>query len=247
MHFEYFTNAISYALLVALIASIPLLYLLARVKNSKTRYNHKLKKVELGAIRSSLEESIYKINEKFQRDPKKWEELNHLIMDGNSPSTFHANEKKDANNNLFDQHHFINYLGINLNNISLKDNKVFLITPFNEAHTAEYLTIKEACAMVGLNCVRGDEIFKHGNILRHIIEEILSSKFIIANLNGRNPNVFYEIGIAQCLGKKVILISSSVEDIPFDLKSERILTFTSLKDLTGKLYVNLVKIKSNLH
>lgn len=34
----------------------------------------------------------------------------------------------------------------------------------------------------------------------------------------KNPNVFYEIGIAHTLGKNVILITQDIEDIPFDFR-----------------------------
>jgi len=41
---------------------------------------------------------------------------------------------------------------------------------------------------------------------------------IIADLTGRNPNVFYEVGIAHTLGKEVIMITQNEEDVPFDLR-----------------------------
>jgi hypothetical protein len=49
---------------------------------------------------------------------------------------------------------------------------------------------------------------------------------IIADCTGRNPNVFYEIGIAHTIGKQVILLSQDVEDVPADLRYYRYLLYT---------------------
>ena len=73
------------------------------------------------------------------------------------------------------------------------------------------------------------------NILAHVIEEMLSAKIVIANISGRNPNVFYELGIAHALGKPVLLISESLSDIPFDIHSQRILAFRDERELTKNL------------
>ncbi|MFI8372611.1 hypothetical protein ACIGCH_00700 [Pseudomonas helleri] len=240
MHLEYMSDAFYFAGVVAFVLSFPLVYLLVKVKRSKTKYNHALGKVELGAVRSSLEGSIYKINEKFQKDHAGWQELNHLVVDGGDADIKHSGTAE--NNYGVDQFRFIKNIGIDFQAIQEKDDKVFLITPFHDAYKDEHLAIKEACGMLGLACVRGDEVFKEGNILKHIVEQILSARYVIANLNGRNPNVYYEVGIAQCLGKAVVLVSSGFEEIPFDLQSQRILTFVDLKELKAKLYVKLFQL-----
>lgn len=241
MHLEYMSDAFYFAGFVALALSFPLVYLLVKIKRSKTKYNHILGQVELGAVRSSLEEGIYKINEKFQKDHAEWQELNHLVVEGGESR---ATDISDGQSSYgVDQFRFIKNLGINYQVIQEKEDKVFLITPFHETYRQEHLAIKEACGMLGLACVRGDEVFKEGNILKHIVEQILSARYVIANLNGRNPNVYYEVGIAQCLGKSVVLVSSGFEEIPFDLQSQRILTFVDLKELKAKLYVKLFQLK----
>ena len=54
-------------------------------------------------------------------------------------------------------------------------------------------------------------------MIRDIWRAIGAAQFIIADVTGRNPNVFYELGIAHTLGKDVILITQDSGDIPFDL------------------------------
>lgn len=50
---------------------------------------------------------------------------------------------------------------------------------------------------------------------------MLSESLVVAVIDGRNPNVFYELGLAHAFGKTVVMISSGLEDIPFDIQSQR--------------------------
>jgi hypothetical protein len=54
-----------------------------------------------------------------------------------------------------------------------------------------------------------------------VVSLIDRSRVVIADCTGRNPNVFYEIGIAHTLGREVILITQNNADIPFDLRHLR--------------------------
>ena len=54
-----------------------------------------------------------------------------------------------------------------------------------------------------------------------IINLIWRARVVIADLSSKNPNVFYETGIAHTLGREVIQIAQSTEDIPFDLRAIR--------------------------
>jgi hypothetical protein len=54
---------------------------------------------------------------------------------------------------------------------------------------------------------------------------IKDAKLVIADCTDRNPNVFYEIGLAHVLGKQVVLVTQKTEDIPFDLRHLRYITY----------------------
>ena len=73
--------------------------------------------------------------------------------------------------------------------------------------------------------------------MKYTIELILKAQIVIGVLDGRNPNVFYEIGIAHSVGKPVILIAAEHEKvkIPFDLQQHRFIFYNSLNDLEEKL------------
>jgi hypothetical protein len=56
-------------------------------------------------------------------------------------------------------------------------------------------------------------------------ENIRKSRVVLADLTGRNANVFYETGIAHALGKEVILMARELEDVPFDLRHLRCILY----------------------
>ena len=67
----------------------------------------------------------------------------------------------------------------------------------------------------------------YGNkpIIQDIWSAINRAEIIVAELSGRNPNVFYEVGICHTLGKEVILLAQDIEDIPFDLRYLRVILY----------------------
>lgn len=85
--------------------------------------------------------------------------------------------------------------------------------------------IKKAAAEIGLSAARADDFFSRGSIIQDVWSAIYHAKVIVADCSKRNPNVFYEIGIAHTLGKDTVLISQSLEDIPFDLRHLRIIIY----------------------
>jgi hypothetical protein len=77
----------------------------------------------------------------------------------------------------------------------------------------------------GLKCVRGDDMFGSDVIMEDVLAAIRKAKVVIADLTGQNPNVFYEVGIAHASGTPVLLITQSLDDVPFDLRHRRVLPY----------------------
>jgi len=95
-------------------------------------------------------------------------------------------------------------------------NTCFVLMPFSENWSDRiWRHIKSIVESNGFVCTRADDLYGT-NILDDIWKAINESEIIIADTTTRNPNVFYEIGISHTLGKKVILLSQSKKDIPFD-------------------------------
>lgn len=96
---------------------------------------------------------------------------------------------------------------------------IFVLMPFDARFDDIYkFGIKGAADDVGAYAERVDEqIFTEG-ILDRIFNQINKADIIVADMTGRNPNVFYEVGYAHALGKIVLLLTQNTDDIPFDLK-----------------------------
>jgi hypothetical protein len=96
---------------------------------------------------------------------------------------------------------------------------VFVLMPFKAKLEGIYTShIKKMGDEMGVIIRRVDEIFSPGPFMEKVWNGICSAKLIIADCTERNPNVFYEIGMAHTVGKKVVLITRSEKDIPSDIK-----------------------------
>jgi nucleoside 2-deoxyribosyltransferase len=76
-----------------------------------------------------------------------------------------------------------------------------------------------------MTMARADEFFTNEHIMFEVYSGIVRAKVLIADCTGKNPNVFYEIGLAHALGKAVVLIMQNFEDVPFDLRDRRCLQY----------------------
>ncbi|MBL6750845.1 MAG: hypothetical protein ISP90_10005 [Nevskia sp.] len=97
--------------------------------------------------------------------------------------------------------------------------------PFDAAFDPVYESIQLAAGKAELRCSRADDIWEHPSIIQDVVSLIDRSRIVICDCSGRNPNVFYEAGIAHTLGRDVILISQNEHDIPFDLRHLRYIRY----------------------
>ena len=106
----------------------------------------------------------------------------------------------------------------------------FVIMPFSAEYDLVYhQLIKPAAETSGLKVLRADDIYSPGVITEQIRAAIHQSRICIADVSGKNPNVLYEVGIAHTLDKTTILLSQSVEQIPFDLRAFRVVLYDMKK------------------
>lgn len=117
------------------------------------------------------------------------------------------------------------------------DKLVTVMLPFTQQ--AAFTSVKNACDNLGLECKKADDIWKNSTFIQDIFELIFTSKVMVADFTGKNPNVFYEVGIAHTLGKTVIPITQSMNDVPSDLGHHRALLYhpneQGYKELTEKI------------
>lgn len=112
--------------------------------------------------------------------------------------------------------------------------------PFDPRFSGVYETIIRAAQRVNMRCDRVDGIWENHAVIQDVISLIDRSIFVICDCTGRNPNVFYEIGIAHSLGKEVILITQNGEDVPFDLRHLRYLNYLNNNEGLAQLENSLV-------
>lgn len=118
----------------------------------------------------------------------------------------------------------------------------FVMMPFSAPIGDYYSTVyKPAIEKSKLTPVRADnEIFGAGKIMDQVWQGINAAKVLVAELTSKNPNVFYELGIAHALQKPVVLVSSNEDDVPFDLKHIRVIYYDKNDPFWGQKLLNKV-------
>lgn len=127
----------------------------------------------------------------------------------------------------------------------------FIITPIGEEGSVIRKktdglidnVLEPVCNEFGMKAVPAHYIDKIGSITNQVIQHVLESKMVIANLTGLNPNVMYELAIRHASKKPVVCIAENGTNLPFDINTERTIFYsddmygaTRLKyDLQNKL------------
>jgi hypothetical protein len=124
---------------------------------------------------------------------------------------------------------------------------VLVLMPFSKDFDDIYtLGMKAAAKDADVYCQRVDEQMYDGTILERIYTQIAKADIIVADMTGRNANVFYEVGYAHALGKRVILLTQKASDIPFDLIHYPHIVYEGrLPKLVADLSVRLKWFKDN--
>ncbi|MBZ0282435.1 MAG: DUF4062 domain-containing protein [Anaerolineae bacterium] len=117
---------------------------------------------------------------------------------------------------------------------------VFMVMPFREDLRPVYDDhIKKTIGKLGLSIKRGDDFFTTDAIVGDIWAATNNAQLVIADCTGKNPNVFYELGIAHTIGRKTIAIAQSETDIPFDIRHYRYVTYEYTPDGMAKFELEL--------
>jgi hypothetical protein len=123
----------------------------------------------------------------------------------------------------------------------VEPNRLSVMMPFDGKFSATYTAIRNVCTTLGIDCKRADDIWDNSILIQDVFDLIFTSRAVITDFTDRNPNVFYETGVAHTLGKLVIPITQSVGDIPFDLRHHRALTYLPNAEGLLKLEKDLEK------
>jgi hypothetical protein len=120
----------------------------------------------------------------------------------------------------------------------------FVMMPFNPEFNIVNETIRNTLQSPELNfvCNRADDI-REPHIVETILKSIWRAEYVIADLTDRNPNVFYELGIAHCTKDidKVIILTQNMETVPFDLRQFRCIVYRQTEQGLLQLQKELIK------
>lgn len=103
--------------------------------------------------------------------------------------------------------------------------KCFIVCPIGQdgsetrkrSDTLLNYVLKPICENCGFEAIRVDELNTGGSITQTILDYLINSELVIADLTEQNANAFYELGFRSALGKPTIQIKARGETIPFDV------------------------------
>lgn len=117
--------------------------------------------------------------------------------------------------------------------------KAFVIMPFASELEFVHKVIKDTVKDYGIECVRADEIAISRPVMDDVKTQIAAADLVIVDFTGRNPNVYYEAGLADAWKKDWIVIAQSSEDMTFDVRHIRSIRYTNTMGADVKLAKDL--------
>jgi hypothetical protein len=99
--------------------------------------------------------------------------------------------------------------------------------------------IKETARRCGLYAERIDEPASNERITDRVLESLRKAEYVIVDLRGSRPNVFYEAGYAHGIGKIPIYVARQGTTLEFDLKDYPVIFFKNMTELKGSLEKHL--------
>ena len=123
---------------------------------------------------------------------------------------------------------------------------VFVAMPFkSELDDTSHYGIHNAVRAAGFLCERADLTPFVGDVLQWIQNRIRTSSLVIADLTDANPNVYLEVGYAWGCGVPVILLTQTTAHLMFDVRGQRCLVYSSIRELEESLRAELVNLRAN--
>lgn len=198
------------------------------------------KLIQYDKKRKEIEQEIGRLTRELMKsDVSQYIDVNRLAFSGQNSDTIH---------NTISYDNFLMQFGIQKNTIQIKENTAVFLTPFDESGLILFEECQKILGRVNVFLKQTDNLVEKDDILMNIVSLIVQSELVLVNIDGRNPNVYYELGISHALGKPTILLSKadfSQNDIGFDIRQKRIIIYKNNEDLeTQLLYqINRLKIK----
>jgi hypothetical protein len=125
-------------------------------------------------------------------------------------------------------------------------NTVFVVMSFQPQFDALFNVYFEVCRELGFKAIRTDKDLSLEKIVPRILKGIRHSAFVIADVSESSPNVFYEIGFAEGLGRPILATARKGTRLPFDIADTPVTFWDSPEELKEKLQPLAAEVKRNL-
>lgn len=122
----------------------------------------------------------------------------------------------------------------------MNSNLISVMMPFDSKFDGVYNALQEMSLSAGFECRRADEFWENPSVIQDVVTLIDRAFVVICDCTGRNPNVFYEMGIGHALNCEIILITQNDEDIPFDISHLRYIKYLNNSEGLQKLKEELL-------
>lgn len=198
--------------------------------NELMRYNQK---------REEIEQEIESLTRELMRsDVAQYIDTNRLVFDG---------QKDILRSNILSYDNFLEQAGIRKDSIEIRKDSALFLTPFSREGDELFRRCRAILGEMGIFLQKTDNYVEKDDILMNIITLIVQSELIIVNIDGRNPNVYYELGIAHALGKATVILSKidfMHDDIGFDIRQKRIVMYRDYGDLERQLLYQISRLRN---
>jgi hypothetical protein len=112
--------------------------------------------------------------------------------------------------------------------------EVFVIMPFGQPWSNQVFSdlYKPAIEAAGFVVSRGDTIVRVGDLGTNVWRSITQAGIVVGDVTAPNPNVYYELGLADALGRPTFVFRQSGTTLPADVSGVHFYDY-ALEDLAS--------------
>lgn len=217
-------------------------WLFHRIRNRKLHESSKIQELfEYSKKRKEIDEEIAHLTSALMKsDVGEFIDFNRLAFSGQSNSIY-----SDAIN--YDK--FLERFGLSGKETFIQKGTAVFLSPFNEEGNKLFQKCQNILGEINVFLQRTDNIMAKDDMLMNIVRLIVCSEVVVVNLNERNMNVYYELGVAHALGKPTVLLAQSdfsnsdFKGVGFDVDHKHIVFYSNHEDLEKKLIIQVSLIR----
>jgi hypothetical protein len=117
--------------------------------------------------------------------------------------------------------------------------RAFVIMPFTSELDFVHGVIERTITQYGIDCVRADQIAISRPVMEDVKAQIAEADLVIVDFTNKNPNVYYEAGLADAWKKDWIVLAQSTDDLTFDVRHIRCINYSNTMGADVKLHTAL--------